>query len=50
MKVLKPGDPCPLCGRPIQTTDPEELLLLTLLAEFLPKVSDSDPKQKEMSK
>lgn len=32
MTVLKPGDPCPLCGQPIQTTDPVQLEILTLIA------------------
>ena len=30
--VLKPGDPCPCCGQPILTHDPDKLLLLSLLA------------------
>ena len=32
-KLLKPGDPCPCCGQPILTHDPDKLLLLSLLAE-----------------
>lgn len=29
--VLKPGDPCPCCGQPIITHDPDKLLLLSWL-------------------
>lgn len=35
MKMLKPGDPCPLCGQPIKTTKPEELELLSAFQWFL---------------
>lgn len=31
-KLLKPGDPCPCCGQPILTNDPDKLLLLSWLA------------------
>lgn len=31
MEILKPGDPCPCCGQPIKTTDPEALLLLSYI-------------------
>lgn len=31
-KRLKPGDPCPCCGQPIQTSDPDRLLFLSWLA------------------
>lgn len=30
-KILKPGDPCPCCGQPIKTQDPEILRLLTYI-------------------
>lgn len=33
--LLKPGDPCPLCGQPIQTADEAALRALTLLREYL---------------
>lgn len=29
--ILKPGDPCPCCGEPIKTRDPEKLLLLNMM-------------------
>ena len=32
MKLLKPGDPCPCCGKPIKTRDPERLELINLYA------------------
>ncbi len=35
MKKLKPGDPCPCCGKPIKTRDPERLEFLSLMAEWL---------------
>ena len=34
MTILKPGDPCPCCGQPIKTRDPDKLLLLSQLAEI----------------
>ena len=34
MKLLKPGDPCPCCGRPIKEGLPtEKILLLSYIAE-----------------
>lgn len=33
MKLLKPGDPCPCCGKPIKTRDPERLELINLYAQ-----------------
>ena len=34
MKLLKPGDPCPCCGRPIKEGQPtEKILLLSYIAE-----------------
>ena len=32
---LKPGDPCPICGQPIQTEDPEALFVLSALADLI---------------
>lgn len=32
MKMLQTGDTCPLCGRPIQTTDPNKLIFLSAMA------------------
>ena len=32
MQILQPGDPCPCCGQPIKTDDPEKLWLLTVIA------------------
>ena len=31
---LRAGDPCPLCGQPIQTEDEEQLRLLSVIAAF----------------
>ena len=39
MKMLKPGDPCPCCGKPIQTKDTERLALMTRYAEAKALVS-----------
>lgn len=33
MDILKSGDPCPCCGQPIKTKDPQLLLLLTLIRD-----------------
>lgn len=30
--ILKPGDPCPCCGMPIKTNDPDKLLAMNWLA------------------
>ena len=38
--LLKPGDPCPICGKPIKTEDPETLLLLSKLAELMMEEKD----------
>lgn len=36
MKLLKPGDPCPCCGRPIPEGLPiEQMALISWLAEGL---------------
>lgn len=35
MRVLKTGDPCPCCGKPIPLTDPDALRLLAMLADVL---------------
>lgn len=34
MKPLKTGDPCPCCGMPIKSTNPEMLRLLTDIRDF----------------
>lgn len=36
MKILHRGDPCPCCGQPIKTKDPEILLLLSVIAAYVP--------------
>lgn len=34
MRLLKPGDPCPCCGKPIQEgLSKEKMLLLSYIAE-----------------
>ena len=47
MKMLKPGDPCPLCGQPIKTNKPEELELLSALQWFLDPENVAAEEQKE---
>lgn len=32
-KMLRTGDPCPCCGQPIKTKDPEVLCLLTYIRD-----------------
>lgn len=35
VKLLKPGDPCPCCGRPLKEGLPDEVMVfLSRLAEF----------------
>lgn len=34
MKKLKTGDPCPCCGQPIKSKDPEVLYLLSWIAQM----------------
>ena len=34
MKPLKTGDPCPCCGMPTKSTNPEMLRLLTDIRDF----------------
>lgn len=36
MRVLRPGDKCPCCGQPIQTSERLALLTLSLMAEEMP--------------
>lgn len=38
--LLKPGDSCPICGKPIKTGDPETLLFLSQLAELMMEEKD----------
>lgn len=33
IKMLRTGDPCPCCGQPIKTRDPEILRLLTYIRD-----------------
>lgn len=35
MRILKPGDPCPFCGQPLQQTDPDALRLLAAVADIV---------------
>lgn len=34
MQDLRTGDPCPCCGQPIKTRDPETLYLLTWIGKM----------------
>lgn len=48
MKLLKPGDPCPCCGRPLKEGLPmETVLMLSLLAE---RMSAPVPPEKRSEK
>ena len=31
-EILRPGDPCPCCGQPIKTDDPDMLMVLSWIA------------------
>ncbi len=35
MRILKTGDPCPLCGQPIRLADPDALRLLAAIADIV---------------
>ena len=39
--MLKPGDPCPCCGQPIKTKDPDILALLTHILDSQCNVRES---------
>lgn len=47
-KVLKPGDPCPCCGQPIKTQDPEILRLLTYIRDS-GRLSDAYPEFRKVA-
>ena len=42
MTQLKTGDPCPCCGQPIKSRDPEVLRVLTLIKQrrYFPSVEE----------
>lgn len=40
--LLKAGDPCPICGKPIKTDDPETLLFLSKLGEFMQEARSNE--------
>lgn len=40
--LLKPGDLCPICGKPIKTEEPETLLFLSKLAEFMEEARSNE--------
>lgn len=42
-QFLKPGDPCPCCGMPIKTDDPDKLLALNWLAWAMGKQKKDRP-------
>lgn len=42
-KLLRPGDPCPCCGMPIKTDDPEKLILLSWLAQVMGRQKKDRP-------
>lgn len=41
IKMLQPGDPCPCCGQPIKTKDPDILALLTHIRDSQCNVRES---------
>ena len=42
IKYLKPGDPCPICGQPIKTEDPDALCVLSILANLIEGARQGD--------
>lgn len=47
MRVLRPGDPCPCCGQPIQTSERLALLTLSLMAEEMPDYEWPEGREEE---
>lgn len=43
MQMLKRGDPCPICGAPIQTDDPADLMTLTLIKISMDRLDERLP-------
>lgn len=45
MNRLKTGDPCPCCGQPIKTRDPDVLALLTMIqrTRYFPSLKELHP-------
>lgn len=53
LKMLKTGDPCPCCGEPIKTKDPDTLLLLSLIRDnikYRAAVADAIAEMRETEK
>lgn len=46
--MLQPGDPCPCCGQPIKTTDPDILAVLTHIRDAQFNVSDYEKYMEDM--
>ena len=38
MRIIRPGDPCPICGRPVTAEDRETLDQLTAMAQMLERL------------
>ena len=38
MRIIKTGDPCPICGRPVNAEDRETLDQLTAIAQMLERL------------
>ena len=52
METLKTGDPCPCCGQPIKSKDPNVLRLLSWIASHrrLPSVEEIENLAREENK
>lgn len=50
MRVLRPGDPCPCCGQPIQTSERLALLTLSLMAEEMPDYEWPEGREEDSGK
>ena len=46
MRIIKTGDPCPLCGRPVTAEDRETLDQLTAIAQMLERLGSADSADK----
>lgn len=49
MRIIRTGDPCPICGRPVTAEDQETLDQLTAIAQMLERLGidiAADPSEK----
>lgn len=47
MDRIKTGDPCPICGRVVTTTDPAALETLSALADMMERLGIPGPEKED---